>query len=487
MSSLLINEIVEGNHYLPKPEILGKHRHYKDEYRPGDLFWGIGIEREFYLESASVREVNQEWILKNQRPERYSVRYFNSYKQDRFNNALKSLLPTDKSIYLPVLFNAHALLKCDEDGQHETTYERVPKPNPKHDGKVLFEYLLEGPNPFFRKHFGTSFCFDGDAIEIMTQNFYCTSVQQCVAELKWLVKCWITAANENFTYAGVIENHLPLRWAQENYGFANMWTNPANLSIFNNGTYHINLTAPTQLNKEGNIADRTDFVKRHRKITRIFQWIEPFLIAIYGTGDILSNIKNNYAFSRGSLRVAMSRYIGCGTFDSQAMPNGKCNTISASNIPITSEYGWYKMFHDNSAYTPLNEVGLDINFNKHYNHGIEFRIFDWFPENQLEGLIEILILLMDQALSLESIPDPRTNKAWNKLMERSVQQGQLFCIWKSELRTLQDALGLPNITGFKSEDIWNSIRSIVRKKWLSKGECSKLMIEKPTNCCLFSR
>ena len=62
---------------LPKPEVLGKHRHYKDEYRPGDLYWGIGIEREFYLESASVRPVDRDWMLRNQRPERYSVRYFN--------------------------------------------------------------------------------------------------------------------------------------------------------------------------------------------------------------------------------------------------------------------------------------------------------------------------------------------------------------------------------------------------------------------------
>ncbi len=484
MSNELTNEIINNSNYLPKPEVLGKHRHYKDEYRPGDLYWGIGIEREFYLESSSVRPVNRDWMLRNQRPERYSVRYFNSYKHDRFNTALKALISEKDNIYLPVLFNAHSLLKCDEEGQHETTYERAPKPNPQHDGKVLFEYLLEGPNPFFRKHFGTSFCFDGDAIELTTQNFYCTTAQQCAAEMKWLVKQWIHAANENFEAAGVLTEHLPLRWAQHNYGFANMWTNPGNLAIFNNGTYHINLTAPTRLNGQGHIADRSDFVKRHQRIIRIFQWLEPFLIAAYGSADILSSVKNNYAFSRGSQRIALSRYIGCGTYDSVTMINGKCNTISSSNIPITNEYGWYKMFHDNSAYVPLNEIGLDINFNKHHSHGIEFRIFDWFPENRLEELLEILILIMDQALSLPSVPDPRTNKAWNKLMERAVQQGSMFCVWNSELRCLSETLGLQQLKGFKSQEIWKHLCKLLRKKWLGVGECSKLMIEPRIGCCL---
>lgn len=478
-----MNEIVNNGSYLPKPEQLGKHRHYKDEYRPGDLYWGIGIEREFYLESTSIRQVSKDWMLRNQRPERYSVKYFNSYKPDYFNKALTALFPDNNNIYLPVLFNAHALLKCDSKGQHETTYERVPKPNPQHEGKVLFEYLLEGPNQFFRKHFGTSYCFDGDSIELTTQNFYCSTAQQSVAEMKWLVKNWITAANENFGSAGVLSEHLPLKWAQHNYGLANMWTNPGNLAIFNNGTYHINLTAPTRLNGVGQIADRKDFVRRHQRIIRIFQWLEPLLIAKYGTGDVLASIKNGYTFAHGSQRVALSRYISCGTYNSEEMANGKKNTISAEGIPITSEYGWYKEFHDNSGYIPLNEVGLDINFNKHHSHGIEFRIFDWFPEDQLEGIIELLIFAMDQALSLDSVPDPRVNKAWNRLMERAVRKGTNLCIWNSELRILSETLGLQGLKGFRFSEIWKSLNKLLRRKWLGKGECSKLMIEPRVGCC----
>ncbi len=470
--------------YLPKPEILDKHKHYADDYRPGDLYWGIGIEREFYLESSAGREVTRDWILCNQKPERYSVRYFNSYKPDKFNNAIQNLLDPQEKIILPVLFNAHALCRCDANGQHETTYEKIPKPNPKHNGKVLFEYLLHHENPFFKNNLGKSFYFDGDSIELVTQNYYCTSIQKCCAELRWLCKKWIHDANEIFKQEGILQEHLPLRWAEHNHGLANMWTNPGNVSIFNNGTYHINLTAPTQLNAQGLIANRKDFVHRHQKIARIFQWLEPFFISFYGTGDVLALGKNNYNFARGSLRVAMSRYVGCGTFDTNMMENGKKNTIVANNIPVTSDYGWYKNYHQHSNYNSLEEIGLDINFNKHYNHGIELRIFDWFPEERLEELLEILVCAMDQALSMKIVKDPRVSKIWNKLMARSVSEGVRFCVWESELRELRDGLGLPGLRGFKSAEVWKSICSSLFA-WKKKGQCYSLMSEKPrSKSCL---
>jgi hypothetical protein len=469
-------------HYLPKPEVLDKHRHYENDYRPGELFWGIGIEREFYLESSMVREVSRDWIIKNQKPERYSVRYFNSYKPGKFNKCLENLIKPDQLLHLPVLFNAHALTHCDSSGQHETTYEKIPKPNPRYKGKVLFEYLLEADNPFFRQNFNKAFTFDGDSIEIITQNFYCTSVQKSVAELMILSRKFINGLNARFTEANILTEHLPLKWSTANHGLANMWTNPGNVSIFNNGTYHINLTAPTILNAQGKIADRTDFIRRHQKIIRFFQWLEPFFVTIYGTGDILSAGHHNYSCARGSLRAAMSRYIGCGTFDSERMENGKKNTVSSAGLPICDSNGWYKEYHENSAYVTLEEIGLDINFNKHFNHGIELRVFDWFAEERLEELITILICAMDQALSMDSIPDPRTDRIWNKLMARAITDGPRFCIWESELRSLRSALGLNTIKGFKSADVWSSICKHL-KNWLASGQCCRLMIEPSVGKC----
>lgn len=482
-----MNEIIDTNsiHYLPKPEVLDKHKHYAEDYRPGDLFWGIGIEREFYLESSKSRQVDREWMLRNQRPERYSVRYFNSYKTDKFNKAINNLLKEGEKLFLPVLFNSHAFYRCDSAGEHETTYEKVPKPNPRFSGKVIFEQLLESDNPFFRQNFGKTFCFDGDSIEIMTRHFYCSTVQQCTAELQYLSKTFLKNMNQILTEKELLTEHLPLRWPVANYGFANMWTNPSNLAIFNNGTYHINLTAPTRLGSNGQIADRTEFVRRHQKIIRLFQWLQPFFVAIYGTGDILAAGKNNYGFARGSLRVAMSRYIGCGTYNTVTMKNGKCNTISATDAPVATETdGWYNSLHRDSAYVTLDDIGLDINFNKHYNHGIELRFFDWFPEDRLEELLEICICCMDHALQNDLMEDCRTNKIWNRLMQRSISEGQRMKIWTSELRSLRTSINCPELKGFDITDIWKSLVQRLAK-YKRSGECCKLMIHKPVTCKCF--
>jgi len=481
-----MNEITEINSidYLPKPELLDKHKHYADDYRPGDLFWGIGIEREFYIESSKSRCVDREWMLRNQRPERYSVRYFNSYKPEKFNKALTNLMTEGEKIFLPVLFNAHAFYRCDSTGEHETTYEKVPKPNSKFSGKVIFEQLLESDNPFFRQNFGKTFCFDGDAIEIMTRQYYCSTAQRCAAEMKWLSSSFIKNMNQILAEKQLLGEHLPLRWPTVNYGFANMWTNPGNLSIFNNGTYHINLTAPTRLGPDGKIADRPDFIRRHQKIIRLFQWLEPLFIVIYGTGDILAAGKHNFGFSRGSLRAAMSRYIGCGTYNTVAMKNGKCNTISAADAPVAAADGWYNTLHRDSAYNALNDIGLDINFNKHYNHGIELRFFDWFPEDRLEELLEICICLMDHALQHDLMEDCRSNKIWNKLMQRALYDGPRMKIWTSELRSLQTSIKCPDLKGFDTKDIWKSlVRSV--SKYKEVGECCCLMLDKTVTCKCF--
>lgn len=58
--------------------------------------------------------------------------------------------------------------------------------NPKYCGETLFESLRNSLNKdvqtFFDENYGRSFCFDGDTIEFVTQNFYCTTVDECIEE-----------------------------------------------------------------------------------------------------------------------------------------------------------------------------------------------------------------------------------------------------------------------------------------------------------------
>jgi hypothetical protein len=55
------------------------------------------------------------------------------------------------------------------------------------------------------------------------------------------------------------------------------------------------------------------------------------------------------------------------------------------------------MYHKESNYEKLNTIGVDVNFNKHWNHGVEIRFFDWFPDTRLQGVIRFLVYLADVA------------------------------------------------------------------------------------------
>ena len=43
----------------------------------------------------------------------------------------------------------------------------------------------------------------------------------------------------------------------------------------------------------------------------------------------------------------------------------------------------------------LDDLGMDINFNKHFCHGLEFRIFDSIPINDIKEILTLLVYLAD--------------------------------------------------------------------------------------------
>ena len=138
--------------------------------------------------------------------------------------------------------------------------------------------------------------------------------------------------------------------------------------------------------------------------------MEPLFMSIYGTPDPFSHIINplnpdGLLFSSCSQRCAVSRYIGIGTYDTDTMIKGKLVTVPTYNTKIgNEEYGWYKKYYENCAYNKLNELGYDINFNKHFNHGVEIRFFDHINDiNMIEEVLEFLVYLGDYAIYIMSM------------------------------------------------------------------------------------
>ena len=90
--------------------ILEKHLKYKDSYKKNALYWGLGIENEFYFQFNDEISFSKEKFINNHSPERYSVNYFAIYKEDIFNDLLAKFdinkLPKTKTLFNKVKYNA---------------------------------------------------------------------------------------------------------------------------------------------------------------------------------------------------------------------------------------------------------------------------------------------------------------------------------------------------------------------------------------------
>lgn len=52
--------------------ILEKHRKYQSLYKPNDVFWGFGLEHEFYIETGHYDMIKTSDIIMYNKPECYS-------------------------------------------------------------------------------------------------------------------------------------------------------------------------------------------------------------------------------------------------------------------------------------------------------------------------------------------------------------------------------------------------------------------------------
>jgi hypothetical protein len=462
---------------MEKTESYLKHKKYFSSYKPNDLFWGIGIENETYIEIPNDEKVYGSFFLINQCRERYSVNYYDGYLNDYFQKAIEDLYKKEDLYSIPLLINAHAFTKCDLSGEHKTLYTKTQEPNSKFSGKTLFDTIKE-KNSYFEKEYENSFCFDGDTIEFMTLNFYKTTVNKVIDELIYEKKQFIN--NLNALKLPIFKNKI-IDYPKQNHGFAKFTTNSDNLAIFNNGTYHFNFTLPTQLNDKSEISDMNKFIQDHRSAIRCIQFFEPFFIAIYGSPDPLSKSeKYKYRFPKGSQRVAASRYISVGTYNTNTMITGKLlQENRESLLKTTPPYYWYKLLYKQINYKMNDKIGFDINFNKFLNHGIELRFFEWFDESLLNEVMEALVFILD--FSVESrLLSQTSSKVWNNLMYRAVLNGKNIYLSLDELQYLRSTLKL-NIYSYslKIEDIFKEIISELRNRYNYNGPCSKYMLEPP--------
>lgn len=416
-----------------------KHKKYEAHYKPDEIFFGFGIESEYYLEFENEIEFNHQKFLQNHNKERYSVDYYSNYK-------LPPAPFFEKIKYdnkLPLLFNAHSMTLTDRHNQPKTKYTTRNEKNPLFDGEILWDFCKKN-NEYLSENFDKTFTFDGDTIEIMTVDFYNKSIKDVLEEHATSRKNLVDNLNKVFVENNIYQEYGRINFMKKNHPFAVHLTNINNVAMFNNGTIHINITLPTKLDKNSKIQNKLDFIEKHKNFIRVVQYLEPIILSIYGTRDPFSEYDG--VFSASSQRCAISRYIGIGTYDTNQMKTGKILQESADNIVVaTEDWGWYNRYYQTCGYNRLNKLGMDINFNKHYNHGVEIRFFDFIPHEKYEELCKFIQWLTIIS-SKKQFANPIYSRDWNDMVIHSLTKGPRWELSETHKKIYEDIFGTINST-----------------------------------------
>ncbi len=457
-------------------QALEKHERYKAPHKPNDLYWGIGLEEEFYLELEHPLRVSTEHILQNQKPERYSVDYLTSFKPEVLKEVLCSYLSANKAPLhkIPILINAHSFVATDSNGQPRTTYTKVPRPNPKFTTSV--HELLTENSQWYKYNYKKVFCYDGNTFEIMTQNFYKTTAEKTCEELQEHKERFLQEITPTIATAPIFAQHGQISYMSANHGLATYMTNYNQINLCNNGTLHVNLTMPTLLNESAEIADEEAFKRRHLQAAKLIQWLEPLLLAIYGEPDFLT--ATDPRFSAASQRGAISRYIGIANYDTSQAKEGK--QLTTNEIPI-----WYETYHATSAYRQLGEIGFDIQFRKFPKHGLELRIFDRLPDSRILPLVRFLVLALDRSLALGAnsllVKAPQTFAAWNTWLIDVLRRGPKARADAALLALYEELIGCRLPSSGCPQEIYAVTTSHWEATYAATGECSLRMLRQATN------
>ncbi len=452
-----------------------KHNKYGNQYKPYSVFWGLGIEQEVYLEFENKQYISEHEFLHNHKKERYSVDYYSNYDLDILTEAFGEILRLSgsKILEIPLMLNSHSFTKTDRYGEHETIYSTKREPNKKFSGKTLIKYLEEQDKYFNQED--PTWIFDGDTIEFISVDFCNAKLSEILKEVEINKRIFMVKLNRLVEKNKIFSEYGKIKIMEQNHAFGKYLTNMDNIGMFNNGTIHLNITLPTKLNEDAKIKNKEKFISKHKNAIKLIQWLEPIIIAVYGSPDPFATLKeysNSNKFSNCSQRNAVSRYISIGIYDTDTMEPGKILTKPLESIPMSKlDYWWFNRFHKSSAYAKLENIGLDINFNKHWNHGIEIRFLDYIADKKLvQECFEFIIYLMNLSLESEleshifNLSNPIYGKDWNNFVYNVLVNGRDYNLSNKE-KKIYNLIFSIEIKKDNIVDVYYEIFSHLKKKF----------------------
>ena len=416
-------------------------------------YWGIGLENETYMQFEESLAVTGAFIQEKIGCERYSIDYRKCYKSGSLAEVLEAAFNKNKNYKVSRMINSHSLDKLDLNYQHQTLpFTKPLVDNPEYLGKSILEIFLEN-QPYNIQSMLTqknnpmgSVNFDGDSIEFVTKYFENRTIPEACDELEATKKLFIDKVNESSVLNG------KLNFPTYNIGLNMFMTNQENLVLFNNGTFHFHITLPTRT-ENSRIVDYPNFDATHANAIYLLQWFEPFFIATLGSPDIMAVISKKHdlpvKFALGSMRNAMSRYTGVGTFN-KFMAKGKVLTYHVEEFRKFLKFDkeeniwWRDQVELDLGYELLTDIGLDFNQEKMYQSGFEFRSFDEFPLPYLTDVLHSIILICEHSLNLPNVTWGHDSVVWNNLVFKSLKHGYLTEINEVEKKVTLDILHLLN-------------------------------------------
>jgi len=461
-------------------KMLNNTNKYYNRYLNDDkIFWGIGIENECYLECTPIIIKGCDIINKLGR-ERYSLDYRRNYKIENINELINKYYNPDSDYKISQMINSHCFDKMDRNGEHKTTYEKIPKPNPKFLGKTILEEWFEHDKEMKeildpKEKNRTNVFFDGDTIEFITDNFYKINSKLAVNELDETKTNFLNKFNQFKKDTKLWQNHDAITFVTKHPGL-NAWkSQPNKIVLFNNTTYHIHITLPTEI-YNGKIVDNNKFDIIHAKAIRLIQWFEPLFLATLSSPDIFGILSDDY--TKGSMRGALSRYIGIGTYNTNTMIKNKILVAPIKDVKPNNVIWWRDMVEQKLKYIlPDTEIGLDFNFSKHYQSGFEFRLLDGFPIEYLKDVIDVLLLLCVHALSFSKLDDifiAMENQTWNNIVFETITKGYNATINKNQINELCELLNI-RIIHNKSDMLLENFYYLLLEELFRKYHNNKLL------------
>jgi len=258
------------------------------------------------------------------------------------------------------------------------------------------------------------------------------------------------------------------------------------------GSFHITITLPFEEKEKYTAKDEKDFADMHYNFGALFQWIEPLLLAAYFSTDQRA-MGTDEKRIRGSFRVArvawgnlagsdmrnpdkgIGRYAVIKPYWREGFKFHESEILKSCEYPHKQEPKSLSSFSSNIRTfgpDPQNPKERISGAKMTIPNGLEFRIFDHFPTEDLFSLMQIMILIAANSRRVKVTDFVYEDNDWIEAVQSIMLNG-----WRTEvsiifIKKLEKIFDLK--IAQKTEMAWDVLDALVKALY-EKNKDSDIM------------